>query len=229
MDYPFRYDKKTVGDECWWLSQEGPIKSTIVDKHDNYFNLDPKIHVRGNQSDYLIDYWIDNYDSHGLVFGSDLFETEEECFKMMFELGWSTFDWNSIVFTNGCFDILHPGHIGLLEFASKFGKVIIGLNSDKSIKKIKPGRPIQKYSDRFKVLKSIKYVTHIISFNEETPIELLKTIKPSILIKGSDWENKNDICFDYVLSYGGKVIFYPYESKWSTTNIITKIKNNKDI
>lgn len=79
MEYPFRYDKPQIGDTCWFATQDGPVKAKIIDKHDHYYNLDPEIHDRGNQNDYLIDYWIDCYEYHGLVFGQDLFETEKEC------------------------------------------------------------------------------------------------------------------------------------------------------
>lgn len=83
MSYSFRYEKPKIGDICWFVSQEGIIKSKIVDFHDNYFNLDPSIYNRGNQKDYLIDYWIDNYPYHGLVFGIDLFETKEEAIEYL--------------------------------------------------------------------------------------------------------------------------------------------------
>lgn len=79
MKYPFRYNKPNIGDYCWFATQDGPVKSKIVDKHDHYYNMDPTTNDRGNQEDYLIDYWIEDYPHHGLVFGEDLFETKEEC------------------------------------------------------------------------------------------------------------------------------------------------------
>jgi len=226
MEYPFRYDKPKIGDTCWFLSQEGPIKSIIVDKHDHYFNQDPKIYERGPQKDYLIDYWIDNYKPHGLIFGEDLFETEEECIELInkeIKLECTP----PIVFTNGCFDIIHSGHIKLLKYASSLGQVMVGLNSDKSIRKIKPNRPIQNEKDRKEILESIKYVNVVTLFDEETPIELLKIIHPDILIKGGDWKESDDITFDYVRSYGGEVVFYDYIPQQSTTNIINKILKMK--
>lgn len=83
MKYPFRYDKPKIGDLCWFLSQEGIVESKIVNIHDHYYNLDPAIHNRGNQENYLIDYWIDTYPYHGLIFGIDLFETEKEALKFL--------------------------------------------------------------------------------------------------------------------------------------------------
>lgn len=80
MEYPFRYDKPNIGDTCWFVTETGPVKTTIVDKHDNYFNKNRNIYKEEceKQEDYLIDYWIEDYPYHGLVFGTDLFETYEE-------------------------------------------------------------------------------------------------------------------------------------------------------
>ena len=83
--YPFRYNKPRVGDTCWFLSDKGPILSKIECKHDHYFNMDPLLCDRGNQENYLIDYWIDNYPYHGLIFGEDLFEEKEECLTVLEE------------------------------------------------------------------------------------------------------------------------------------------------
>lgn len=130
-----------------------------------------------------------------------------------------------IVFTNGCFDLIHAGHIKCLEYASSFGELIIGLNSDESIKRIKPNRPIIDQNNRLIVLTAIKYVSKVILFNETSPLELLKILKPNILIKGDDWKYKEDICFDYVKSYGGEIKFFKRYSNISTTNIIKKIRN----
>jgi len=214
MEYPFRYDKPNVGDECWFLSQTGPVKSKIVGKHDNYYNRSSQ---PGKQEDYLIEYWIDCYPQHGLIFGNDLFESEQECLDVM--------DAYPTVFTNGCFDLIHIGHIRLLKYASTIGKVIVGLNSDKSVRKIKPGRPIQNQNDRKEILESIQWVDEVILFDEETPIELLKQLKPNILVKGGDWKDQDDETFDFVRSYGGEVRFFDYIQNNSTTDIILKMIN----
>jgi rfaE bifunctional protein nucleotidyltransferase chain/domain len=130
---------------------------------------------------------------------------------------------NKIVFTNGCFDILHVGHIMLLKECKSLGKVIVGLNSDLSVQKLKGlSRPINNQTDRKLILESIKYVDKVIIFDEETPENLIKSIKPNILVKGDDW--KTVIGGDYVKSYGGKVILIPHVRIISTTNIVNKCK-----
>ena len=142
-----------------------------------------------------------------------------------------TNEYNRIVFTNGCFDILHPGHIRLLKFCKSFNyPVIVGLNTDNSIKMIKPNRPINNFKFRYEMISAIKYVKYIIPFDQKSPIELIKILKPKILVKGMDWIDKeNDECFDYILSYGGEVIFYDSNLDISTTKIINFIKNTENI
>lgn len=131
-----------------------------------------------------------------------------------------------IVFTNGCFDILHLGHVKYLEEAKKQGDIlIVGVNSDASIKKIKPGlgRPINKQSDRQKVLASLTSVDYVVLFKEATPLNLIKTIKPDILIKGADWHPDKIVGKDIVKSYKGKIKTINYLKGYSTTNLINKI------
>jgi rfaE bifunctional protein nucleotidyltransferase chain/domain len=132
-----------------------------------------------------------------------------------------------IIFTNGCFDILHPGHIDYLKKTKELGDIlIVGINSDESIKKIKQqNRPINKLLDRMIVLNSIKYVDYVVPFDEETPENLIKIIKPDVLTKGGDWNKKDVVGSDFVKSYGGKVAIIPYIKDKSTTNIIKKILN----
>ena len=131
-----------------------------------------------------------------------------------------------IVFTNGCFDIIHRGHVEYLEEAKKLGDIlIIGLNSDYSVKRIKgPSRPINNEEDRKKVLLALKSVDDVIIFNEDTPLELIKKIKPNVLVKGGDWEIKNIIGADFVLGLGGEVHSLAFREGHSTTKIIKKIK-----
>ncbi|MEN3046410.1 MAG: D-glycero-beta-D-manno-heptose 1-phosphate adenylyltransferase [Candidatus Hydrothermales bacterium] len=130
-----------------------------------------------------------------------------------------------IVFTNGCFDLIHAGHIELLKKAKKKGDVlIVGLNSDSSIKKIKGDkRPIVNEKDRAKILDSIKYVDYVIFFNEKTPYRLIKEIKPDVLVKGADYKIDEVVGGDIVLKRGGEVFLVPLVKGKSTSNLIKKI------
>ena len=131
-----------------------------------------------------------------------------------------------VVFTNGCFDIIHRGHVEYLEEAKKLGDIlIIGLNSDNSVKRIKgENRPINNEEDRKKVLLALKYVDDVIIFNEDTPLELIKKIQPNVLVKGGDWEIKNIIGADFVIGLGGEVHSLAFREGYSTTKIIKKIE-----
>ena len=130
------------------------------------------------------------------------------------------------VFTNGCFDLLHVGHISLLEEAKKLGdKLIVGLNSDKSVSKIKR-QPINNQEKRKKVLESIKWIDKVIIFDELNPLNLIKKIKPSVLVKGGDYIPKTVIGNDFVKSYGGKTVIIPTLKGNSTSETINSIKNS---
>ncbi|MFH1441560.1 MAG: D-glycero-beta-D-manno-heptose 1-phosphate adenylyltransferase [Candidatus Omnitrophota bacterium] len=130
-----------------------------------------------------------------------------------------------IVFTNGCFDILHFGHVYYLQQAKKQGDIlIVGLNSDTSIKRIKgKNRPIVCQQDRAKVLAGLESVDYIVIFNEDTPLKTISAIKPDVLIKGSDWQKNNIVGSEVVSQYGGKVATIKLAKGRSTTNIIEKI------
>lgn len=130
-----------------------------------------------------------------------------------------------IVFTNGCFDILHSGHIHLLKQAKKLGDLlIVGINSDKSVSFLKgKNRPINKISERLSILNSIEFIDYLVVFNEKTPIELIKTIKPSIIVKGSDYKKNQVVGFDFIKKYGGDVKIIKKVGKLSTTLKIKKI------
>ncbi|MFH1226344.1 MAG: D-glycero-beta-D-manno-heptose-7-phosphate kinase [Planctomycetota bacterium] len=132
-----------------------------------------------------------------------------------------------VVFTNGCFDILHPGHIATLEFAKAQGDIlIVGINSDKSVKRIKgPSRPILNQSDRARVLGALAMVDYIVIFDEPTPLNLIKQIKPDVLIKGTDWQSKGVVGSDILKKYGGRVVLAPMVKGVSTTEIIQRINN----
>ncbi len=134
-----------------------------------------------------------------------------------------------IVFTNGCFDIIHPGHIDLLTRARKLGtKLIVGINSDKSVKAIKGvSRPILSELERKAILEGLKSVDEVRIFDENTPENLIKSIKPQVLVKGGDWQIKEIIGADFVLENGGEVFSLPLKNGFSTTKIVEKINNMK--
>ena len=130
-----------------------------------------------------------------------------------------------IVFTNGCFDILHVGHVRYLSAArSKGDALVLGLNSDASVKSIKPeNRPIVSQDQRAEVLAGLACVDYITIFDEPDPLALIKTIKPDVLIKGADWEDAKIIGSDVVKSYGGKVVRIEFVPDISTSRIIQRI------
>lgn len=129
-----------------------------------------------------------------------------------------------IVFTNGCFDLLHVGHITYLEEAKKLGDIlIVGINSDESVKKLKgSGRPIQNENDRCQILAALRAVDHTILFSEETPLTLIEKIRPDILVKGGDWKPEQIVGSDFVLANGGSVKSLNFVNGKSTTSIIEK-------
>jgi rfaE bifunctional protein nucleotidyltransferase chain/domain len=130
-----------------------------------------------------------------------------------------------IGFTNGCFDILHFGHIELLKKAkSKCDFLIVGLNSDKSIKKIKGNkRPILNLKNRIKVIKSIKYVNKVIVFDETNPLKVIKKIKPDIIFKGSDYKLKNIVGYNFQMKRNKKIEIIKLIGDISTTKILKKL------
>ncbi len=134
-----------------------------------------------------------------------------------------------IIFTNGCFDILHYGHVHYLEDAKRLGDIlVIALNSDISIKVIKgQNRPINKESDRAKVLGALSCVDFITIFNPVTPLAVIKILSPDVLVKGGDWRKSEIVGSDFVKNRGGKVKTIPYLKGYSTTNIIKKIMKNE--
>ena len=133
----------------------------------------------------------------------------------------------TIVFTNGCFDILHKGHVAYLEFCKSQGdKVIIGLNSDSSVRRIKgDGRPVNSQNDRAYVLSALKVVDYIIIFYEVTSLPLIQSISPDILVKGSDWNIEQVVGKEFVESHGGDVVLAPFVEGKSTTSTIDKIRS----
>lgn len=130
------------------------------------------------------------------------------------------------VFTNGCFDILHVGHIRYLREAKKLGdKLVVGLNSDESIRRLKGKlRPINKQNARKELLESLKFVDEVVIFKEDDPLRLIKSIKPDVLVKGSDYKKKDIVGAEFVKSYGGKIVTVKFHKGYSTTESIKKIK-----
>ena len=131
-----------------------------------------------------------------------------------------------IVFTNGCFDILHSGHVKYLEQAKGLGDIlIIGINSDDSVRKLKgDSRPINTLNDRAYVLSGLTIVDYIIAFDELTPLKLISQVLPDILVKGGDYKIDEIVGNDFVEKNGGIVKTVPYLDGASTTDIINKIK-----
>jgi len=130
-----------------------------------------------------------------------------------------------IVFTNGCFDVMHYGHINYLSKAASLGdKLIIGLNSDSSVKKLKgESRPINNQYARAMMLASMIFVDAVVFFSEETPENLIKQVTPDILVKGGDYKINDIVGADYVIDNGGKVEIIPFVDGYSSTNIINNL------
>ena len=131
-----------------------------------------------------------------------------------------------IVFTNGCFDVLHRGHIEYLQYCKQQGDVVVlGLNSDNSVRQLKgPERPINNQHDRAAVLAALESVDYIVVFDELTPLELIKAVRPDFLIKGADWKDKGVVGQEFVESYGGEVRLAQIVEGKSSTNTINKMK-----
>lgn len=132
-----------------------------------------------------------------------------------------------IVFTNGCFDILHVGHLHTLKEAIQLGdKLIVGLNSDASVSRLKgKERPIVNQLDRSEMLAALEMVDAVIIFEDDTPEELIQMIKPDVLCKGGDWSIENIVGGDFVQSYGGQVVSIPFVQGYSSSSLINKIKS----
>lgn len=137
--------------------------------------------------------------------------------------------YKKIVFTNGCFDLLHPGHIEILKYAKSLGDyLIVALNSDESIKRLKgETRPINNQQFRKILLESLKFVDKVIIFDEDTPYNLIKQIKPDIIVKGGDYTKDQIIGKDLEDKGLLKIVIYDYDERYSTTKIIQSISNRR--
>lgn len=131
-----------------------------------------------------------------------------------------------VVFTNGCFDLLHVGHIRLLEKAKRLGDIlIVGLNSDASVRRLKgPHRPLNPEGARAEILSALDSVDFVVVFSEETPEKIIRKISPHVLVKGGDWKKEEIVGREFVESYGGKICLFPVVRGYSTTTLLKKGK-----
>jgi len=132
----------------------------------------------------------------------------------------------TIVFTNGCFDLLHPGHIHQLREAKKLGDfLIVGLNSDASVRRLKgEGRPLLSADARRELLLAIRYVDAVIVFDEDTPEALIREVQPDVLAKGAEYTEEDIVGAEFVQSYGGRVVRIPMLTGYSTTDLIARVR-----
>jgi D-beta-D-heptose 7-phosphate kinase/D-beta-D-heptose 1-phosphate adenosyltransferase len=131
-----------------------------------------------------------------------------------------------VVFTNGVFDLLHPGHVRYLTAARALGDaLIVGVNSDRSVRAIKgPSRPITPEAERAEILSALSCVNAAVVFDEDTPADIIKAIQPDVLVKGADWAENAIVGRDTVEGRGGRVVRMPIEEGWSTTGILGRVK-----
>ena len=132
-----------------------------------------------------------------------------------------------IVFTNGCFDLIHPGHVRYLRAAKRLGDVlVVGLNSDASVRRLKgPSRPLVPQRDRCEVLAALDMVDYVTLFNEDTPYTLIKQVQPDVLVKGGDWQPDQIVGADIVRGRGGVVRSLRFARGYSTTGLVEKIRS----
>lgn len=143
------------------------------------------------------------------------------------KLNYWRFSDQKVVFTNGCFDILHPGHIDYLSKAADLGqKLIVGLNTDASVARLKgPARPINNQQVRAIMLASLFFIDAVVLFDEDTPYELIKMVQPDFLVKGSDYKPEDIVGFDVVQKKNGQVVTIDFLEGYSTTGLISKLKS----
>ena len=134
-----------------------------------------------------------------------------------------------IVFTNGCFDLLHRGHVALLASARRLGDIlVVGLNSDSSVRRIKgAGRPLNRQEDRAFVLSQLRPVDYVTIFEEETPLEVIETLRPDILVKGAEYGEGEIVGESFVEDIGGRVVRIGMIEGYSTTQLIEKLKRTR--
>ena len=132
----------------------------------------------------------------------------------------------TVVFTNGCFDLLHQGHIDLISTSSTFGNIlVVGLNSDESVKRLKGDkRPMQNVKERTSALIATGYVDKVYTFEKDTPLDLILEIKPDIIVKGGDYVAEDVVGYSEVINWGGEIKIVPITPGFSTTSIIEKMR-----
>lgn len=157
-----------------------------------------------------------------------MFETRQKILSWE-ELGrwrayWAFLE-QKVVFTNGCFDLLHLGHVEYLEKAAQLGDVlVVGLNSDESIRRLKgSNRPVLPQEARARLLAAMEFVEAVVLFEEDTPQRLIEYLRPAVLVKGGDYRPEAIVGADFVRSYGGEVVVLPYIEGYSTTKLIQKL------
>lgn len=136
-------------------------------------------------------------------------------------------DGQKLVFTNGCYDLLHPGHVDFLARCRALGdRLVLGLNSDASVGRQgkRPARPVTTFADRAFVLAGLESIDYIVGFEDDTPAELIKAVRPQVLVKGGDWSPERIVGRETVLADGGEVLSLPLLSGYSTTLLIEKIR-----
>jgi len=134
-----------------------------------------------------------------------------------------------VVFTNGCFDILHRGHVAYLEEAAALGQsLVVGVNSDASVRRLDKGRdrPVNPLEDRMAILAALACVSLVVPFEEDTPLELIRRVRPDHLVKGGDWTPEKIVGADVVKSYGGRVHSIPFRFERSTTDLLQRIRSH---
>ena len=135
-----------------------------------------------------------------------------------------------VVFTNGVFDLLHPGHVRYLQHARNLGDLlVVGLNADVSVRKNKgPGRPITPQDERAEILAALECVDAVVIFEEDTPAEIVRLVQPDVLVKGADWPADQSVGRDTVEARGGRVVLVPVEQGHSTSAIVERIRRLQD-
>jgi len=148
--------------------------------------------------------------------------------RLKIELDWQRTGGKRVVFTNGCFDLIHSGHINILKEAKKLGDIlVVALNTDASVKKLNKGpeRPINPLSERAAVISSMGCVDFVTSFDQETPRALIEYLRPNILAKGGDYKAEEIVGYDFVTSHGGEVCIIDQSTTRTTTEILEKMKS----
>lgn len=152
--------------------------------------------------------------------------TSKEDINFQRKLAFWRFTGKKVVFTNGCFDILHRGHLEYLSKSADCGHaMVLGLNSDASVRSIKgESRPVQDETTRALLLAGFSFISAVVLFSEDTPYELIKTVQPDILVKGADYKPEQIVGYDIVMAKGGQVITIDLTEGFSTTSIVNKMK-----